>query len=324
MAKAQINIVQYANDYLGDFEAYINRWRMSRPAYTALGEKKEQWFSLSPSSLAKMHNNPRDFFAYTVKNKIAPEDEDEDETAAMQTGSAFHTITLDRYCMGRNLRYMSQPIFVAKNATNVAKAQHRLSVEARKEKYPDVLDFLPHKVWEAAQRYADLLTGEFTHKGTTQYINPQARYLLDNAIDTEVCFSYTCPETGEEIRGYIDFYGQDPETGRYYAGDLKIMSAGCDDRDMGYAIRDRKIPLAMHIYKTALQKIGIDIDDFYIIAVGEQIHSNIYRMSRIAFAEGEKMYREAVYAFAACKYSPDGVRAFLRSYESEQQSRYHL
>ena len=93
---------------------------------------------------------------------------------------------------------------------------------------------------------------------------------------------------------------------------------------MGYTIRDRKIPLAMHVYKTALQKIGIEIDDFYIIAVGEQIHSNIYRMSRLAFVEGEKMYREAVFAFASCKYHPDGVSAFLRSYESEQQSQYHM
>ncbi len=322
MAKTPINIIQYANEYLAEFEAYINGWRTSRPAYTAIGEKKEQTFALSPSSLAKMHTNPRDFFAYVVKNKIAPENEDEEETAAMQTGSAFHTIILDRYCKGRNLRYMPQPHFIAKNATNAAKEAHRLAVEELKERYPDVLDFFPYKVWEEAQRYADLLTGQYTYKGVTQHINPQACHLLDNVIDTEVAFSYPCPETGEEIRGYIDFYGQDPDTGRYYAGDLKIMSAGCDDKHMTYNIRDRKIPLAMHVYRTALQRIGVEIDDFYIIAVGEQIHSNIRRMPRISFTEGAKMYHEAVYAFTACKYSPDGIGAFLQSYESKQDTYY--
>jgi hypothetical protein len=322
MAKTPINIIQYANDYLADFEAYINGWRTSRPAYTAVGDKVVQSFALSPSSLARMHTNPRDFFAYVVKNKIAPENEDEEETAAMQTGSAFHTMILDRYCMGRNLRYMSQPHFITKNATNIAKEQHRLAVEALKEQYPDIIDFLPHKVWEEAQRYADLLVGQYTYQSKTQYINPQARHLLDNVIDTELYFSYQCPETGEEVRGYIDFYGQDPDTGRYYAGDLKIMSAGCDDRQMTYAIRDRKIPLAMHIYKTALQRIGIHIDDFYIVAVGEQIHSNIRRMPRISFTEGEKMYREAIYAFTTCKYSPNGIVAFLQSYEAMQDAYY--
>lgn len=326
MAKNIIDITIYASLYLSEFEAYINGWRMSRPARTALGEKKVQRFALSPSSLAKMHTNPRAFFAYTVKNKIAPEEEDDDESEAMQIGSVFHSIVLDRLCMGRDCRYGAQPPFTLNRSTKEGKAAyeiHLAAIAAMQKEQPDIIEFVTPKVWSAAQMYADLLMGEYTYNGKLYYINPKARHLLCNVIDTEIAFSYTCPETGEEIRGYIDFFGKDPDTGRYYAGDLKIMSRGCDDKQMTYEIRDRKIPLAMHIYREAIRrKYNIEIDDFYIIAVGEQIHSNIRRMPRIAFTEGEKMYREAVHAFAACKYHPDGIGAFLQSYEASQDAYY--
>jgi hypothetical protein len=34
------------------------------------------------------------------------------------------------------------------------------------------------------------------------------------------------------------------------------------------------------------------------------------------------MYREAIYAFTTCKYSPNGIVAFLQSYEATQDSYY--
>lgn len=265
------NVPALAGAHLEDFYLYV----LGIINAPRTGKK----FTLSASSLAKLHKNPLAFFLYVIDSKFVGTDDEEEDTRAMLVGSVFHSITLDQRIMSRPCQFAVEPqlpevefttdkLTPMGNLTKEGKAEKDAFLAARKAeeqalfaaekaKNPHV-EFVDSDLFEEAQNYSDLLLGEVTIEGEKKPLNPKAHGILSKVFATEVDFIFKCPKSKKMVRGFIDFIGFDPATNTFFAGDLKLMTRAVDKWSMMREVRDRKLVLQAYVYKHAISN-GIQL-----------------------------------------------------------------
>lgn len=297
----------YATQYLAPFYDYVTG---RKPAPNG------DYFAFSYSSIAQLAKSPLHFFVYVVESKFEPQPDA--ETDAQLVGKILHNIVLDRYCMGRNLRYapsvewcgLSRATKEGKALAPLFEQWQSLMAEA------DGAQRVPPVLWDKANALADALTGVYTFGGKVLNLNPKAAEILTYAVDTEKAFTYTCPKFNVPIRGFIDLVGRAPD-GALYTADLKSLRS-VDGKSLRWAIRDSGYDLQAYLYTNAVTHLyGEPCKDAYLLCVGEELHSNTVKFTDLDLIAAKQTYIKAMRCFADCVLDSEIAGAptpFLKSY----------